>query len=83
VVGNATAIVNLDLEVSRTFYGICPSNGVATSDRPVAIGELEQEVLSWRVLESHEIGRSHCDESNVRRYLVDADHFKIEQIGPS
>jgi hypothetical protein len=75
----AAAIVNLDLEVGDAFRGIRPSDGVAPAEGPVAIEELEQEVLPWRVLESHEIGRGHCDESDARRDLVYSDHFEVEQ----
>ena len=80
--GRAAAIVDLDLEVGGAFGGIRSPDGVATAEGPVAIGELEQEVLPWRVVEAEEIGRGHGDESHVRRDLVDADHFEVEQIGP-
>ena len=54
--GRAAAVVDLDLEVGCAFRGIRPPDGVATAEGPVAIGELEEEVLAWRVLEADEIG---------------------------
>src|SRR5580704_13467463 len=75
--GRAAAIVDLDLEVGDACRGIQSPDGVATTEGQVAIGELEEEVLAWRVLESHEIGRGHGDESHVRRDLVYADYFEV------
>ena len=56
--GRASAIVELDLEVGYALRGIRPPDGVATAEGQVPIGEREQEVLPWCVLESHEIGLS-------------------------